>query len=48
MGEEETGWKGAGKKGLIGEADREGRLEEEAQEPEHWASVLKGAWSLEM
>lgn len=48
MGEEESGWKGAGKKGFIGEVDREGRLEEEAQEPEHRANILKGAWSLEM
>lgn len=38
--------RGVGKKGFIGKEDREGHLGEEAQEPEHRASILKGAWSL--
>lgn len=42
MGEEESGWKGTGKKELIRKADREGRLGEGTQEREHRAIVLKG------
>lgn len=42
MGEEESGWKGTGKKERIGKADREGRPGEGAKEREHRAIVLKG------